>query len=234
VEYFLAGLAYSIDFLQLGSVVLLLCGPVQKYAFVLGYCSLQVCTSLLETVASRKFGRGSWQYRRAFWTDEIALDVLLFFILILLTYRAMEGSPARGAMGRMLGWVTLIVMVLPFVLFKGAFVKTPWFDHTSQLLNFGGAILNLGLWTALLSSRKKDLQLLTVSAGFGVVATGAAVCFGLRRLIGHDGAKAANLVFLLAHLAGALMLCWAFLPRGRRTASGASRFRNVSSGALVP
>src|SRR5580658_2393909 len=142
--------------MQLGSVVFLLLGPVRRYRFVLAYCSLQLCTSALETVTLRKFGSRSRQYSTAFWTDEIVLDLLLFLILILLAYRAMEGSPARGTMGRLLGAVTVIAIALPFVLFKGAFVKTAWLGHASQVLNFGAAIVNLGLWTVLLGSRKRD------------------------------------------------------------------------------
>ena len=225
--------------LQFGSVVFLVFGPARKYSFVLGYCSLQLCTSLLETVVSSKFGTGSRQYRAAFWTDEIVLDLLLFLILIVLTYRAMEGSPVRKAMWRMLGAVTVIVVALPFVLFKGAFVKTPWLDHTSQLLNFGAGILNLGLWTALLGSRRRDVQLLTVSAGFGIVATGVATCFGLRRLMHPgNGMKAANLLFLLSHLAGAAILCWAFRPAVRRPAvrrkEGRVLDESLGTRSLVP
>ena len=191
----------------------LLLGSARKYAFVLGYCSLQVITTLLEVGVIRKFGRGK-EYGKIFWTDEIVLDLLLFLILILLTYRAMEGSPMRGAMGRILAVVTAIAMALPFFLFKGAFVKAAWFDHTSQMLNFGAAILNLGLWTALLGSRKRDSKLLTVSAAFGILATGAAISFGLRQLFHPAGAayNAASEVFVFAHLSGAFILCWAFRP----------------------
>lgn len=209
--------------MQLGTVVFLLVGSVRRYAFVLGFSLMQLFTSLLEVLVIRKFGTGGKQYRLVFWSDEIALDLLLFLILILLTYRAMEGSPARGTMGRMLGAVTAIVLVLPFVLFKGAFLKSGWFDHTSQLLNFGAALLNLGLWTALLGSRKRDTKLLTVSAAFGIMATGAAISFGLRRLLIHSpGAAytAASDVFVFAHLAGALILCWAFRPVRRQTPAG--------------
>ena len=214
VQLFENALALATGLMQLGTVVFLLTGFVRKYNFVLGYCLLQLITSLLEEVVFRRFGWQSKQYRAVFWTDEIALDLLLFLILILLTYRAMEGSPAQAAMGRILGAVALIVMALPFVLFKGTFVKMAWFDHTSQLLNFGAAILNLGLWTALLGSRTRDKKLLTVSAGFGIVATGVAICFGLRVLIHTPGAvhKAVSQIFVVAHLAGSMILCWAFRP----------------------
>jgi hypothetical protein len=170
VHFFIYALAFATGLAQLGTVAFLLAGPVRRYTFVLVYSLAQLITSLLEFVVVRRFGEISRQYRIMFWSDEIALDLLLFLILMLLTYRAMEGSPARRAMGRMLGAVTIAVMGLPFLLFQGTFVKMAWFDHTSQLLN--SAILNLGLWTALLRSGRRDKTLLTVSAGFGIIATG--------------------------------------------------------------
>jgi hypothetical protein len=199
--------------MQVVTVVFLLLGPVRKYAFVLAYCSLQVITTLLEVGVLRKFGKGK-EYGKVFWTDEIVMDLLLFLILILLTYRAMEGSPMRGAMGRILAVVTAIAIALPFFLFPGAFLKSSWFDHTSQMLNFGAAIVNLGLWTALLGSRKRDAKLLTVSAAFGIMATGVAISFGFRQIFTAFGAAyyGASYAFVFAHLAAAFILCWAFRP----------------------
>jgi hypothetical protein len=221
VQLFLNALSVATGVMQLGTVVFLAFGLVRKYAFVLAYCSVQLITSLLEVFVVHKFGTGGKQYKNIFWTDEIVLDLLLFLILILLTYRAMEGSPARAAMGRMLGAVTLAVLVLPFVLFKGAFVRTGWFDHTSQMLNFGAALLNLGLWTALLGSHKRDRTLLTVSAGFGILATGAAISFGLRRLIHTPGIAYATAgdIFVFANLACSTILCWAFRPSNKKAAA---------------
>lgn len=212
MEILFSPLAFTTALLQVATVVFLILGPTRKYAFVLGYLLLQLGTSVVEMTVNHKFGAGSKLYRNLFWTDEFTLDVVLFVILILLTDRAMEGSAARGRMRRVLGAVAAVVIVLPFVLYKGVFVRGAWFDHASQLLNFGAAILNLGLWTALLGSRKRDLQLLTVSAGFGIIATGAAISFGLRRLVSFHSAgwTVANLVFVLAYLTGCLILCWAF------------------------
>ncbi len=236
MDHFLDAIAAAVSLTQLGTVALLLFyGAVRKYGFVLTYCMVQLCTSLGEVVVERRFGARSWQYRELFWTDELVMDLLLFLILILLTYRAMEGSPARATTGRILSAVAFLAVFLPLVLFKGAFKSFAWFDHTSQLLNFSGAVLNLGLWTALLGSRKKDFQLMTVSAGFGIVATGAAISFGLRRMIQTPGPahEAANLVFVLAQLAGALILCWAFRPVRKEKATLALP-ENISNGVFLP
>ncbi len=241
MDYFVDALALSIGLLQVATVVLLLIGPARKYAFVLTYSLIQLSTSVLEMVVAHRFGIRAKAYRLVFWTDEIALDLLLFLMLILLAYQAMEGSPARAAVRKTLVIVALIGVSLPFVIFKGAFVKGAWFDQTSQLLNFSAAILNLGLWTALLSSKRRDPQYLTVSAGFGIVATGVAISFGLRNLIHTRGSAylGANLIFGLAHLAGAAILCWAFQPaRGswRRILDRLSprHAETISNGTFVP
>ena len=57
-------------------------------------------------------------YAKLYWTDEVTLDLLLFLMVIMLTYRALEGSPLRAGMGRLLGAVLAIVLVVPFVLFS--------------------------------------------------------------------------------------------------------------------
>jgi hypothetical protein len=238
VDYFLDAVGVSIGLLQLATVILLVAGPARKYSFVLIYCLLQLGTSLAEFVVAHRFGTRARVYRVIFWTDEIVLDLLLFLILILLTYRAMEGSPVRGAASKMLVAFSLIAVALPFVIFKGAFVKSAWFDQTSQLLNFAAAILNLGLWMALLRARRRDMQYLTVSAGFGIVATGVAISFGLRHLIHSHGIAylAANLIFMLSHLAGGLILCWAFRvpPAAWRSRFSPAPSETISNGAFAP
>ena len=107
--------------MQVGTVVFLLIGPVRKYAFVLVYCLLQLITSLLEVGMIRKFGQRSRQYSMVFWTDEIVLDLLLFLILILLTYRAMEGSPAAGGDGPHAGRGDAIAIGAAVCAFQGSF-----------------------------------------------------------------------------------------------------------------
>jgi hypothetical protein len=105
------------------------------------------------------------------------------------------------------------------VLFSARRFSTAWFDGTSQLLNFGGAIMNLGLWTALIGIKKRDPLLLTVSAGLGVAVTGAAIAFGLRRFTPPDSTaqQLADLFKTVTYLASVAIWCWAFRPRARKS-----------------
>jgi hypothetical protein len=203
---------------QAAVIVFLLRGSsFRRYPLLLVYCVLQLAATVTEEYVSRVHVQANL-FRKIYWTDEITLDLLLFFMVIALIYRAVEGSPVRTAMGRLLGVVVAIVAVVPFVLFSARRFSTTWFDGTSQLLNFGAAILNLGLWTALIGTKKRDPLLLTVSAGLGVAVTGAAIAYGLRRFTPPTSTpqQLANLFKTLTYLASVAIWCWAFRPAARK------------------
>jgi hypothetical protein len=191
----------------------------RRYPLLLVYCVLQLAATVTEEYVYRTFGDGNTLFRTLYWTDEMSLDLMLFLMVITLTYKALEGSPLRVGMGRLLGGVFAIVLVVPFVLFTARRFGRAWFDSTSQLLNFGAAIMNLGLWTALIGTKKRDPLLLTVSAGLGVAVTGAAIAFGLRRYAPPRGTaqELANLLKTLTYLVSVAIWCWAFRPAARKS-----------------
>lgn len=200
-------------------IVLLLRGPFRRYSLLLAYCVMQLAVAVTEEYVYHVFHENSTLFVRLYWTDEVSLDLVLFLMVIMLTYRALEGSPLRVGMGRLLGAVLILVLVVPFVVFKARRFSNPWFDGTSQLLNFGAAIMNLGLWTALIATKKRDPLLLSVSAGLGVAVTGAAIAFGLRRFTPPGGTtqQLANLFKTVTYLASVAIWCWAFRPRARKS-----------------
>jgi hypothetical protein len=151
-------------------------------------------------------------------TDEAIIDLLLFLMVIVMTYQALGNNPLRARIGRHIGrWLAALVagaVLLPFVLFQGPIFSARWFNPTSQMLTFGGAIVNLALWTALLGNRKRNPLLLAVSAGLGIAVTGAAITFGLHHFRWAANGTARILVDLiksLAHVArasaGSLAYC---------------------------
>jgi hypothetical protein len=190
----------------------------RRYPLVLIYCVLQLVATTAEEYVSRLHGQTNF-FRKLYWTDEITLDILLFLMVITLIYRAVEGSSVRTAMGRILGVVIVAVLTVPFVLFSARRFSTAWFDGTSQLLNFGAAIMNLGLWTALIGTKKRDPLLLRVSAGLGVAVTGAAIAYGLRRFTPPTSTpqQLANLFKTMTYLVSVAIWCWAFRPVARKT-----------------
>ena len=204
--------------IQASVIVLLLRGPFRRYSLLLAYCVMQLAATVTEEYVYRVFHENSILFVRLYWTDEVSLDLVLFLMVILLTYRALEGSPLRIGMGRLLGAVLILVLVAPFVLFSARRFSNSWFDGTSQLLNFGAVIMNLGLWTALLATKKRDPLLLSVSAGLGVAVTGAAIAFGLRRFTPPGGTtqQLVNLFKTITYLASVAIWCWALRPMARK------------------
>jgi hypothetical protein len=200
--------------LQIALLFLLLSGGLRKYPLLFVYSIAQLLADMAEVAARQQFGTKAAQYVLLYWTDEILLDLLLFLMVIAFTYQALEGNPLRGKAGKFLGAVVVLAVVAPFVVYyHRTLFTTSWFNGTSQWLNFSGAIMNLGLWTALLANKKRDPQLLVVSIGLGLAVTGAAMAFGLRQFMTRGGLRQfANLVGVLTHLIGLCVWCWAFRP----------------------
>jgi hypothetical protein len=119
----------------------------------------------------------------------------------------------RAGMGKILGGLVVIVILVPLLIFKGPFTSTPWLNHTSQLWSFAGAILNLGLWSALVANRKRDPQLLAVSAGLGVAVTGAAISYGVRGYFSTKTIWVPDAFMSATFVVCMLIWCWTFRPK---------------------
>ena len=198
--------------LQVLLVFLLLRGPFRKYFIVFLYSTAYLLTSVAEVWVRRETGKASSLYSRVYWSNEIILDLLLFLMVIVLTLQATKESPLRKAVSKLLLVVVLIAFALPFVISSQPYFSLRWFRFTAQILNFGGVIMNLGLWTALIATKHKDSQLLSVSAGLGVAVTGQAVYYGLRLM---TSSNLVSLVNVVSYIAGVAIWCWAFRPAAR-------------------
>ena len=136
--------------------------PYLKYPLLLAYCVAEIVTGTAEFLIS---SYGSHQvFIHLYYIDEVGVDLLLFLMVITFTYRAMEGNPMRSTAGRALAVITVLVLGLPFLLFQQSINDfAAFFNGAGEVLNFGAAIMNLVLWTALLGATRRDAQLLTVS-----------------------------------------------------------------------
>src|ERR1019366_542734 len=225
-------MSYVYDVLGIGNalvllliLVLLLRGPFRKFWVVLAYVAWELFATAALTVFDVLYngqvvGRIAhadavrW-YNRLYWSNDVIVDLLRFLLVIVLTHRATSLGFKRLSAGRILGGVVVVVLVLPFLVFPLNLRPWPsaaWFNSTSELLNFGAAIMNLVLWGALLANRKRDPQFVAVSVGLGVVVTGAAISYGLRHLIPLQARFLPNLFLMLTQLAGWTVWCRAFWP----------------------
>jgi hypothetical protein len=214
--------------LQLVLVFLLLRRPQRRSIALFVYTVAVLLTTGLEFVVTHRAHPDPGLFRRLYWSDEVVIDLLLFLVVISFTNLALEGNPLRAKMSRILSGVVVAALILPFVLFHPPLLTSPthwspawgrWFNSTGQMLNFGAAIMNLALWSALLTSRKRDPQLLTVSIGVGVAVAGQAIGFGVRHFI-SDGSTARefpDMFMTLTHVLSVFIWCTAF--RSPRPAS---------------
>ena len=215
--------------LQVLLVFLLLRGPIRKYFIIFLYSVVYLSTSVVEVIVSRQGGKLTPLYARVYWTDEIVLDLLLFLLVIVLALRATAQSPLRGAVAKLLLVVTVLALVLPFVIGTSRFFSARWFRLTSQILNFGGALMNLGLWTGLIGSKKREAELLVVSAGLGIAVAGQAIYYGIRLLTANPLLRSfSDVLNVLTHIAGVAIWCWAFRPKvGARSGSATAATHNA-------
>ena len=203
--------------LQVVLLYLLIRGPFRRYFLIFAYCLAQTAQIVVDGAVLRKFGMASTEYKTVFWTDALVVDMLLFLVVIAVAHQALEGSPLRSKLTRLLAIVSGVILILPFVVLKSRIFYTRWFNGTDQILNFGIAVMNLFLWTALLANKKRDPQLLTVTAGLGARVAATALLLGLRQFTegGGIGREIADIAARLSIVAGTLIWCWAFRPSTR-------------------
>jgi len=164
VDFVSNSLSYAGTILQVVLLVLIIRGPLSRYFPLFLYVLSSVAVSVSLAYVLQRWGVDLEHYFPVFWGGELLLDLQLFLLMITLTPRALEGNPLRSMVVRIMGLVALVVLLVPFVAFESRVFTTKWNDSTSQLLNFGAAVMNMALWGALLVNKQRDRQLLTVSA----------------------------------------------------------------------
>jgi hypothetical protein len=205
-------------FLELYLVLLLLRGSFRKYPIFFLYILGQLLGDSLLAFAFYHFGHESRNYFKIFWASEVTAAVLLFLVLITFTYEALRDNPLRPKAGKILAVIAALTMASPFVLFHSRLFSNHWFNTTDQMLNFGGAIMNLVLWGALLANRHRDSQLLTISMGVGIVATSAAMMWGARLWVADANRWPFDTFMVLMKIASLMLWCWVFRPKTPRSA----------------
>jgi hypothetical protein len=200
-------------------LVLILRSPFRKYTVFALFVLCEFTGDVIEEITYYRVGWGSPAYREVYWTDHVALDLLLFLVVIALTYEALQGNPLRPKAAKALAVIVTLTLALPFAILHnhhsprhGSFTSQ-WFNHASQIWNFGAAIMNLVLWAALLSNRRRDPQLVMLSIGVGIATTSAAIAWGARRWLSQAHRWPVDTFMLVTFLASLLLWCCAFRPK---------------------
>jgi len=212
-------------------LILLLRGPIGKFRIVLFYVAWELLATAALTIFDVLYKSPAqvnnvaradavqW-YARLYWSNDVIVDLFRFILVIVLTYRATAPGAKRAPIGRVLGGTIAVTMLLPFLLFpmgSNAWPKAAWFNSTSELLNFGAAIMNLGLWAALIANRQRDRQFVAVSMGLGILVTGTAISYGVRHFFSPQDRSIPDLFLMLVQLGAWTVWCLAFWPAPARS-----------------
>lgn len=216
-------LPYALEILlECVLLAFLLQGPFRKYPTFFLYILIQVVTHSLVTAAYFIAGFKTAIYRNLYWSDELAGELLLFLVVITLSYEALKGSVVRPQAAKVFSVIGIAAFVLPIVMLRDhhsklyGYFNTQWFTHVSQIFDFAAAIMNLVLWAALLSNRRRDPQLVTLSIGVGIVTSSAAIGWGAWQLLPAGYYWAVDIFMETARIAGVLLWCRVFRPKTRR------------------
>jgi hypothetical protein len=234
---FLSQIPYALEtLLEFLLLFLLVRGPFRKYLVFSVYILFRVLGNVIEGSALHLLGFKSGVYRNVYWTCEVTMDLFLFLVVIAFTYAALDGNPLRPKAAKALGGIVVVALALPLYMLRhhhnkmyGAFTSQ-WFNQASQIWNFGAAVMNLVLWTALLSNRRRDPQLVTLSIGVGLATASAAIGWGARQWLAEANRWPVDIFMAVAGLASILLWCWAF----RRKAPGHSSTTQPPSNAPSP
>jgi len=216
----LSQLPYTFGVLfELVLLFLLVRGSFRKYVVFSLYILTRFVTSVTVEAAYYVVGVKSVTYRTLYWSGEVTQDLLLFLVVIAFTYQALKDNPLRPKAAKALGVIVAVTAALPFAMLRNhhsrlyGFFSSQWFNHASQIWNFGAAIMNLVLWTALLSNRRRDPQLVTLSIGVGMATASAAIAWGARQWLTEAHRWPVDIFMAIADLASVLLWCWVFRPK---------------------
>lgn len=200
--------------LQFVALILLLRGPIARYFPLFLYLFTSICLSLSILWVYQTRGVADELYFSVYWGGELLTDLLLFFLVLALTTRALEGNAMRPKVVRLLTIIMVVALVIPFIMFDSTVFGRRWNQSVGQLLNFGAALMNLALWSALIVSKQRDRQLLKVSLGLGITVAGSALTLGVRQFTGQGDMlrTITDYVYRACQIAGPLIWCWAFRP----------------------
>ena len=188
--------------LQVFVIGLLRRGAYKDYPFVFFYSLVLIMTTVADGAMYADIAHiKNWAHD--FYRNEALRQLLLFTVVMSLMDRAMRDRPYRARVRALLVFSAFTVVLISVQIHRGAHYNL-WATQVGRDLSFGSVILTLLLWITLISSGRKDTQLLMVTGGLGLQFTGEAIGQSLRQMSAtHHYAIllfAGNFLLIASHL----------------------------------
>jgi len=181
-------LQYAADaiglWLNLLVVSALLRGSYRQYPFVLAYALTLLVSTVVEIGVRAASASGHRAYDRYYWADELILDVLVFCVVIAFIDQAARYSKQKTIERHWLILAAALIFAASSTIHHSPHLNL-WMTLVSRDLNICAVILDLILWSLLLTWRRPDRRLLLLSGGLGLQLTGAIMGEQLRNLSHH-------------------------------------------------
>jgi 4-amino-4-deoxy-L-arabinose transferase-like glycosyltransferase len=158
----------------------LLRGSYRQYRLVLAYTAALLLATVVEIAAAT--APRAVPLDVFYWIDEGVLDVLVFCVVIGFIYQAGEDSRRRPVKRRWLIAGAALIVAVSLALRSGPGHFNHRMTLVSRDLNICAVVLDLILWSVLVTSRQPDRRLLLLSGGLGIQLTGAIMGESLRQL----------------------------------------------------
>jgi len=208
-------------------IAALLRGSYRRFPLVLAYAAANLVTTAIEIPANVNSFRTQdpavlLHFARIYWTDERILLVLVFALVISLIDQALTRMRSRRAVRAGLIAGAILFAGISFLIHHGPRLSASMTLWTRDL-NFGAAILDVGLWSLLIATHQGEHRLLLVSGALGMQFTGEAMGESIRNLslaqMNQTVSLTGSVVVMLADLA-CLYVWWQTFRRGEPQAGG--------------
>jgi hypothetical protein len=164
--------------LNLRIISALVRGPYRQYPFVFAYALALFLSTVLEIGLNAAPKALQHTY---YWIDEVLLDVLVFCVVIAFIDEAAQHSRQKAIARHWLVLAAALILAISFI-FRHSSHFNLQMTLISRDLNICAVVLDLILWSLLVTARRPDRRLLLLSGGLGLQLTGAIIGQSLRNL----------------------------------------------------
>jgi len=186
-------------------------GAYREFPFLFAYSVALFLSTVVEIGAKALPGAVRDGY---YWTDEVILNILVFCVVISLIDRAAQASSKKTIERRWLILSAVLLFAISFAIHHSSHFNRQM-NLISRDLNICAVILDLILWSLLVTARRPDRCLLLLSGGLGLLLTGAIMGEQLRHQ-SHSLYPAGTLLEVATGFLG--MFVWWRALRGARFA----------------
>jgi hypothetical protein len=170
--------AYAIGlWLNLQVISALIRGSYRQYPFVFAYALTLLASTVVE-IGLRAAPKTTWN--DYYWVDEVILDVMVFCMVIAFIDEAARHSKQKLIERHWLVLAAAVIFAISFAVHHGL-PRDREMTLVSRDLNICAVILDLILWSLLISARHPNRRLMMLSGGLGLQPTGAIMGEQLRQ-----------------------------------------------------